>query len=225
MNQPAFPDPTLVENPSERCPVVLLLDTSGSMKGAPIAELQQGLAALKYSLASDTIAMQRVELAIVTFGPVQVLQDFTSPTTFDPPQLPARSDTPMGAAITRALELLAVRKEQYRAAGVGYYRPWIFLITDGAPTDDWQEAARLVHAGETAKKFMFFAVAVEGADLAVLTRIAPPQRPPVKLKGLAFTTMFQWLSSSLKSVSRSRTDQVVPIENPTEGPRGWASTT
>ena len=32
-----------VTNPAPRCPVILMLDTSGSMSGAPLRELQSGL--------------------------------------------------------------------------------------------------------------------------------------------------------------------------------------
>jgi len=223
--QPTFLDPSLVENPEPRCPVVLLLDTSGSMQGGPITELNLGMQTFKDSLMADTLAIKRVEVALVTFGPVQTLQEFVTVDTFIPPMLSAQSDTPMGSAITHSLALLAARKAQYKASGLTYYRPWIFLMTDGGPTDDWQEAARQVHLGENNKSFMFFAVAVENANIEILRQIAPPSRPPIKLKGLAFRELFQWLSTSLKSVSQSRVSDQVSLQDPVGGPGGWATTT
>lgn len=205
-----------VDNPESRCPCLLLLDTSGSMQGAPIAELNAGLVAFKDELAADALAMKRVELAVITFGPVQVLADFQTVDHFQPMQLSTTGDTPMGAAITTGLDMLRQRKDAYKANGISYYRPWVFLITDGAPTDSWKGAAQLVHEGEAQRAFAFFAVGVEGANMEILAQIAPPGRAPVKLAGLRFRDLFSWLSSSLKNVSQSQVGQAVPLAAP-----GW----
>lgn len=208
------------DNPEPRCPCLLLLDTSHSMQGAPINSLNQGLVAFKDELASDTLAMKRVELAVVTFGPVNVVTDFVTPDNFFPPTLPTTGDTPMGAAIEHGLDMLRQRKAAYKANGISYYRPWIFLITDGAPTDSITRAAQLVREGETTKAHSFFAVGVQGADMNVLAQLST--RQPLSLDGLKFREMFAWLSSSLSGVSRSQVGDTVPLTNPAT-PDGWAS--
>ncbi len=205
------------DNPDPRCPVVLLLDTSASMVGEPIRALNAGIRLFRDELLADPLAAKRVEVAIVSFGPVTTDVDFAAATEFDPPDLSPGGDTPMGRAIGVALDLLNRRKNSYRANGVPYYRPWVFLVTDGAPTDDWRAAAERVHAEEAAKRVAFFAVGVGTADLATLARITP--REPIPLEGLRFQELFRWLSTSLSAVSRSQPGAEVALPPP----RGWAA--
>ena len=232
------------ENPDPRVPCVLLLDTSGSMAevvgdvgqatGQTVMQdgqlydvvlggksridlLNEGLVTLKETLAADSLASRRAEIAIVTFGgTVTTIQDFVTAENFQPPHLHASGSTPMGQAILTGLEMIAKRKATYRSAGVSYYRPWIFLITDGGPDsgDPWKSAATQVKQGEASKSFAFFTVAVEGANMDVLAQIST--RPPAKLKGVNFREMFLWLSQSMQAVSQSSPGDTVSLTAP-----GW----
>ena len=208
------------ENPEPRCPCVLLLDTSSSMRGAPIAALNEGLRAFRDDLMQDALALQRVEVAVVTFDShVQLVQDFVTVDQFDPPILTAQGYTHMGAAIHQALDMVQARKEQYRANGVAYYRPWVFMMTDGEPQDEPNEvveqAAQRLKADEVQKRVAFFAVGVEKANMARLTTIA--ERTPIKLKGLNFVDMFVWLSASMQAVAQSQPDDQLALPPPEWG--------
>ena len=202
------------ENPGPYCPCILLLDVSGSMSGARINSLNEGLKAFKDSLNEDDLARNRVQVAIVTFaGTTKIVQEFITATELSPPILETEpGGTRMSSAILTSVDMIKERKSLYKSGGVEYFRPWIFLITDGEPTDDphtFTKAAHAVKKGESEKAFAFFSVGVEEADLDKLKLLST--RSPVALKGLQFGAMFSWLSKSLSSVSGSQVGDRVSL--------------
>lgn len=207
------------ENPEARCPCVLLLDTSGSMQGTPIDALNEGLRAFKQDLMKNSLASRRVEVAVVTFdSDVKVAHEFVTADTFEPPTLTAQGLTCLGGGIHLALDILQERKALYRANGVAYYRPWIFMITDGEPQGEpepiIEQVKQRIKEDEANKRVAFFCVGVENANLNSLGYISV--RTPLKLTGLNFTQMFLWLSASMSAVSHSRIDEQVALP-----PVGW----
>lgn len=218
----AFSAVEFAENPEPRVPCVLIVDTSTSMQGPRIEELNKGLQAYRQELLADPLASKRVEVAIVTFGGrVTRLIEFVTATGFEPPTLQPIGGTPMGEAINTALDMIEERKASYREHGIAYYRPWAFLITDGEPNDHWKPVASRIKAGENQKAFCFFAVGVEGASMEVLEELCV--RKPLWLQGTKFRELFSWLSNSQQAVSRSSPGDEVPLEDPTTGPQGWAA--
>jgi uncharacterized protein YegL len=220
------------DNPEPRCPVILVLDTSGSMKGKPIDQLNEAIRTFQKELKADTLASLRVEVAVVSFGGgvramdvtgegekigFEAEQAFITADSFAAPELKAGGGTPMGEAITKSLELLRNRKAIYKQNDADYFRPWLFLITDGKPTDQWKQAAEQVRQEEGRKGLLFFGIGVEGADMEKLDRFTAEGRPPLKLRGLAFNELFQWLSKSLAAVAHSQIGEQVPLP-----PVGWA---
>jgi uncharacterized protein YegL len=211
------------ENPDPRCPCILLLDVSSSMKGEPIEALNEGLRAFKREVSKDIVAARRVEVAIVTFASeVHTVQDFVTVDQFDPPELVASGQTHMGAAIDTALNILELRKAAYRNSGVAYYRPWVFLITDGVPLGEPETvvsgARQRLMTEQQAHKLAFFAVGTEHADFQALETFTLPDRPPLQLKGVQFVELFVWLSWSQQAIAKSRPGDQVPLP-----PAGWAA--
>jgi uncharacterized protein YegL len=220
LTQVPFGGVEFADNPEPRCACVLLLDTSGSMAGEKIAHLNEGLRIFAEELKSDSMAAKRVEVAIITFGPVNEIQPFITADAFAPYTLEASGNTPMGAAVSRAISIVEERKSAYKANGIGYYRPWIFLITDGAPTDDISDAIVAVREHEAKKSFALYAVGVDGADMQKLKTLTV--REPLKLRGLSFKELFVWLSNSLGGVAASQPGDEVSLANPA-APDGWAT--
>lgn len=203
----------LLVNPTARVPICLVLDVSGSMGGAPINELNEGVKLFFDAIRSDDVAQYAAEICIVTFGEsVNKELDFMSVDHQTIPTLYASGLTPMGAGVTLALQLLDARKRDYQQAGVDYYQPWMVLMTDGAPTDDVTLITEQVRKQVLEKKLTIFPIAIgESANLNTLASFSPT-RPPLRLQGLNFREFFTWLSRSVSCVSQSTPGESVELD-------------
>ena len=209
MNQPVIPDVALVDNSEQRTPLVLVLDCSGSMAGAPIDQLNEGLKLLEQELKNDAIAAKRVRLLVVEYGGNDVADavgGWIDAMDFAAPSLSANGTTPTGAAVDLALARIEDEKLGFKSAGIAYTRPWLFLMSDGQPTDQWQDAADRCRQAEMANKVAVFPIAVgAGADAATLGHFTAKGAAGVKrLEGLKFQELFLWLSASMKVVSQAK---------------------
>ena len=193
----------LISNPSARCACMLVLDTSGSMAGSPIDQLNTGLQQFLQDVQEDELAAYSVELSVITAGgSVNEALPFTTAESignFAP--LRASGNTPLGEAVCLALQRLEERKAQYKRNGVAYYQPWLVIMSDGSPTDSWQAAAAQAQALAANKKLVCLPLGVDGADMSVLGAFS--NRPGMQLDGLKFREFFQWLSASMSRVSAS----------------------
>ena len=199
-------DIALQDNTSQRLPCVLVLDGSGSMEGNPISELNQGLKTLEEELKKDDTASQRVQLLVIRLGDddkATILTDWTDAIDFKAPTVEAYGRTPLGKAMELALEKIKEQKVNYKANQIPYNRPWIFLITDGTPTDEgiWQNTASRCVQAEKDGQVTIFGIGTKEADFDKLKQFS--SRPPVKLDGLKFKELFLWLSKSASSASRA----------------------
>ncbi len=210
--------PEFVDNPEPRCPCVLLIDVSESMHGETIHQINLGLQEFQRAFAEDELASKRIEIATIAFGDkIQVIQDFSTADQLMIPKLSTYGKTRLiGTAIHKALDMIYDRKAAYRASGIMYYRPWMFLLTNGLPTDEWQTAATRIYQEETGKRVSFFPIGLsDDADFEFLSRISI--RSPIKLRGLDFSDMFVWLSASLTTTSHSQIGETIPLQSPL----GW----
>lgn len=214
----------LVTNPTARVPICLCLDTSGSMDGKPINELNEGVRLFYEAIKEDETALYSAEISIVTFGgKAECITDFASlELKPNAPRLTANSITPMGEAVNMALDLLEHRKEEYKDRGVDYYQPWLVLMTDGEPNGDKSELLRAINRTVDLvknKKLTVFPIGIGVyADMNVLSQFSP-KRPPLKLQELKFREFFEWLSKSVSKTSQSTPGESIKLD--IEGIKGW----
>lgn len=208
-------------NYEQKCCCVLVLDVSGSMSGKPIQELNVALQSFYNEIRGDSNTANKLEIGIVTFeSTIQVVQEPALVHNFVMPTLGTGGSTKLVDGIREGIQKVEMRKKWYKSTGQPYYRPWIILITDGAPDGD-QDIVGLsteIIDGVNQKKYHFFATGVQGADMKMLSKISSPQMPPRLIQGLKFQEFFQWLSASMTTITSSAEGDKVDL---TQGAANW----
>ncbi|AIN94656.1 VWA domain-containing protein [Treponema putidum] len=238
----------LVDNPTARIPICLCLDTSDSMNAVEggsyietgetiykdgrewsvvdggetrISALLDGIKCFFSSIRNDEIALYSAEICIVTFNDTaKCILDFENiERQNDILELEASGNTAMGEGVNLALDLLELRKREYKDKGIDSYKPWLVLMTDGVPNGDENElnsaierTSLMVNQG----KLTVFPIAIGNeVDRQILNKFSP-KRSALKLKTLKFEEFFLWLSMSISKVSQSIPGESVKLD-PTDG--------
>lgn len=206
---------------------MLVLDVSGSMEGPPIEQLNDGVRKFIEITGKDSVASQRVELGIVAFsGTAELIQEPALVSNISFSDLEIGTTTNLVPGMELAMDTIEKRKAYYRQNGITHFRPFIVLMTDGAPTDKASEIKALGHRIKSdvdAKRYMFFPLGVTGADRERMMQFSHPGTPPMPLDPSKFENFFKWLSNSMSSVSRSTADSPAQFESPSSwSSSGWA---
>lgn len=179
---------------------LMLLDTSGSMAGTPIEELNKGLNKFREEVCKDETTKEVLDVAVVEFNSdSRVVQNFVPVPFMEPVNLVAGGGTNMSPAIREAINMVTERSKFYKETGTQPYKPWIIMISDGAQQDDITQVASEIQSMEEAGKLKFFSLGVGGYDSSTLHKLSGQK--VMKLQGYDFTGFFDWVNKSMRSVS------------------------
>lgn len=183
-----------------RLPVYLLLDTSGSMSGQPIESVRQGLKALLSDLRSDPQAMETAYLSVITFSSnAKQVCPLTELISFQEPNLEASGTTALGEALTVLADCIDREVLKSTANQKGDWKPLVFLMTDGQPTDMWENSIDRIK-----KKGLNIIACAAGSDAepSVLKRITEIVVQLNNVSPDVLKAFFQWVSASIKTTSQ-----------------------
>lgn len=185
-----------------RLPVFLLLDTSGSMFGEPIEQVKNGVQMLVSALRQDPYALETAFLSVITFDSNATEKvPLTELTAFQVPALTAQGATSLGDALTLVADVASKQLAKTTATTKGDWKPMVFIMTDGAPTDDWKKG---LGRFQQEKWGVIVGCAVNKGDATVLKQIAG--EAVVRLDTSDHTAMakfFKWVSASVSSNSKA----------------------
>jgi uncharacterized protein YegL len=188
---------------TRRLPVYLLLDTSGSMAGEAIEGVRDGVQLLHNELMNNPQALDTVHIAVITFASdAQMVTPLTDLLHFTPPPLDADGATALGAALTRLNQSLDTDIIANSTVQKGDYRPLVFLLSDGDPTDAWQKPLEAVRGRAKNRIGTLIALACgKSANTNVLKEVADVVLVMNSVTSDALQAYFRWVSASVSTAS------------------------
>lgn len=201
-------------------PLMLLLDVSGSMSGKPLRAVNDGYAELIRALNEDPSIAEKVDISVITFASDAVLDvPFTSARHLRPKKFPPRGSTEMGEATKLALREIDHQLYEYESAGLTNHHPWVFVFTDGGPSDRSHTAYDQLRRAE-GRGLVVFPIGVgNGVDWSFLNSLSR-KRDAVPLKGLNFKELFQWLADELRKRTETSIESLGKHDVPPRVPGG-----
>lgn len=183
-----------------RLPVYLLLDTSGSMTGEPIEAVKNGVQMMLHSLRQNPQAIETAFVSIITFdSEAKQLIPLTDLASFQTVDLKAAGTTALGAALSLLADKLENEVTKTTLEQKGDWKPIVFIMTDGVPTDDWQAGFQKLKAVK--KGLIVGCAAGNNADDKVLKEIADQVVRLSNTDADSIGKFFQWVSASIATTS------------------------
>jgi uncharacterized protein YegL len=183
-----------------RLPVYLLLDCSASMSGEAIEATRMGVRALVADLKTDPQALETAYLSVITFSSTaQQVCPLTELMSFQEPTLEARGATALGEALKVLNQCVDSEVRKSTPTQKGDWKPLVFLMTDGQPTDSWESAADVLKQKRVSN--IIACAAGPGADETLLKRITEMVVVLNNVQPDTLKAFFKWVSSSIKTTS------------------------
>ncbi|NHM01545.1 vWA domain-containing protein [Flavobacterium difficile] len=179
-----------------RLPVYLLLDTSGSMSGEPIEAVKNGVQVMISSLRQNPQAIETAFISVITFDSVaQQIIPLTDLASFQMVDIKAIGVTALGDALKLVSNKIDNEVAKTTMEQKGDWKPLVFIMTDGIPTDDWQSGLNEFKQRKTA--FTVACAAGSGADTNILKQITENVVSLDTADSASIGKFFQWVTASI----------------------------